>query len=299
VRPQIPFEACLEAFLETEDVPKFYSTAAKKETFAKKTMRLKTFPDFLMIQLLKFAVDDSWVPYKLDVEVGMPDHLELSKLAGNGLQPGEEVLPDDEPVKKEEATPFVPDEGVLAQLVDMGFSRNGCTRALYETKNSGVEAAMNWVMEHMGDANFNDPFVDPNAAKTKSKVVPDEGNIMMLTDMAFTRDQAIKALKETDNNVERAVDWIFNHPNDMGGDVEDEPGTSANNDSNQSENLTNGTPNYKLVAFISHMGTSHMVGHYVCHILKDGKWVIFNDEKVALSQNTPKGLGYLYLYQRV
>ena len=54
-----------------------------------------------MIQLLKFAVDDSWVPYKLDVEVGMPDHLELSKLAGNGLQPGEEVLPDDEPVKKE------------------------------------------------------------------------------------------------------------------------------------------------------------------------------------------------------
>ena len=75
--------------------------------------------------------------------------------------------------------------------------------------------------------------------------------------------------------------------------------TGANNDSNQSENLTNGTPNYKLVAFISHMGTSHMVGHYVCHILKDGKWVIFNDEKVALSQNTPKGLGYLYLYQRV
>ena len=31
-----------------------------------------------------------------------------------------------------------------------------------------------------------------SAAKTKSKVVPDEGNIMMLTDMAFTRDQAIK-----------------------------------------------------------------------------------------------------------
>ena len=33
--------------------------------------------------------------------------------------------------------------------------------SLFETKNSGVEAAMNWVMEHMGDANFNDPFVDP------------------------------------------------------------------------------------------------------------------------------------------
>ena len=101
VRPYIPFEACLEAFLETEDVPKFYSSAAKQETFAKKTMRLKNFPDYLMIQLLKFDVDNNWVPYKLDVEVGMPDQLDLSKLTGSGLQPGEEVLPDDEPAKKE------------------------------------------------------------------------------------------------------------------------------------------------------------------------------------------------------
>ena len=163
---------------------------------------------------------------------------------------------------------------------------------------------MNWVMEHMGDANFNDPFVDPNAAKPKkSTVVPDEGNIMMLMDMSFTREQAIKALKETDNNMERAVDWIFNHPGDMGGD--DAEDASADNDTIQDEsgapkaNLTNGSPKYKLVAFISHMGTSHMVGHYVCHILKEGKWVIYNDAKVALSQNPPKGLGYLYLYQRI
>ena len=33
-----------------------------------------------------------------------------------------------------------------------------------------------------------------------------------LMDMAFTRQQAINALKMTDNNIERAVDWIFAHP---------------------------------------------------------------------------------------
>ena len=55
---------------------------------------------------------------------------------------------------------------------------------------------------------------------------------------------------------------------------------------------------YKLVAFISHMGTSTMVGHYVCHIKKEGRWVIYNDEKVALSENPPRDLAYLYLYQR-
>ena len=47
------------------------------------------------------------------------------------------------------------------------------------------------------------------------------------------------------------------------------------------------------------MGTSTMVGHYVCHILREGRWVIYNDEKVALSEHPPKDLAYLYLYQRV
>lgn len=47
------------------------------------------------------------------------------------------------------------------------------------------------------------------------------------------------------------------------------------------------------------MGTSTLVGHYVCHILKDNHWVIYNDEKVALSENPPKDLGYLYLYKRI
>jgi len=56
---------------------------------------------------------------------------------------------------------------------------------------------------------------------------------------------------------------------------------------------------YKLIAFISHMGTSTMCGHYVCHIWKEGHWVIFNDNKVAISETPPKDLAYLYLYQRV
>lgn len=47
------------------------------------------------------------------------------------------------------------------------------------------------------------------------------------------------------------------------------------------------------------MGTSIMVGHYVVHLLKDDRWVIFNDNKVALSENPPKELGYLYLYERL
>lgn len=56
------------------------------------------------------------------------------------------------------------------------------------------------------------------------------------------------------------------------------------------------------MSFVSHMGTSTMCGHYVCHILKERpegpRWVIYNDSKVAVSEAPPKQLGYLYLYQR-
>jgi hypothetical protein len=33
--------------------------------------------------------------------------------------------------------------------------------------------------------------------------------------MGFTRAQALKALKATQNNVERATEWIFSHTEDM------------------------------------------------------------------------------------
>jgi hypothetical protein len=44
--------------------------------------------------------------------------------------------------------------------------------------------------------------------------LPDEGSIIKLMDMEFTREQAIKALKMTDNNIERAVGWIIAHSGD-------------------------------------------------------------------------------------
>ena len=95
------------------------------------------------------------------------------------------------------------------------------------------------------------------------------------------------------------MDLPFSHPDDDGSE---EPAAaaapSAAPAASAAHNLSDGAPAYELKAFISHMGSSVHVGHYVCHILRDGKWVIYNDNKVALSENPPKGLGYLYLYKR-
>ena len=53
-----------------------------------------------------------------------------------------------------------------------------------------------------------------------------------------------------------------------------------------------------MVGFVSHMGANTACGHYVAHIRKEGRWVMYNDEKVVLSENPPLGLGYIYMYVR-
>jgi len=44
------------------------------------------------------------------------------------------------------------DEAVVSQLTEMGFPRNACIKGVHFTNNTGIEAAMNWVMEHMNDS---------------------------------------------------------------------------------------------------------------------------------------------------
>ena len=43
------------------------------------------------------------------------------------------------------------DESVVSQLVMMGFPLEGCRRAAYHTASSGVEAAMEWALQHSTD----------------------------------------------------------------------------------------------------------------------------------------------------
>lgn len=286
VRPHIPFDACLEVFLREENIEQFFSTAIKKKVTASKTTRLGTFPDYFLIQLKKFTVKQDWTTAKLDVAVDMPWEVDLSRLRGKGLQPGEVTLPES---ATETAAP-VYDDNLLTELLDMGFAVESCKRALYYTNNSSLEAASNWLMEHMTDWDFANKF-EPHGPNT----AVDESSVESIMGMGFSRSQAVKALQATDGDVGRAVDWIFSHADQL--DAEDDSPT-APSDSGKS-GCRDGSEKYKLVAFISHMGTSTMVGHYVCHILHEGRWVIFNDNRVALSENPPKDLGYLYLYERM
>ena len=62
VRAKIPFEACVQKFLTPCQVE--YGAS-----IARRTSRFVNFPDFLLIQLLKYEIGPDWQPVKLDVEV--------------------------------------------------------------------------------------------------------------------------------------------------------------------------------------------------------------------------------------
>uniref|UniRef100_A0A8C2I9F0 Ubiquitin carboxyl-terminal hydrolase n=1 Tax=Cyprinus carpio TaxID=7962 RepID=A0A8C2I9F0_CYPCA len=308
VRARIPFTACLQAFTEPENVPDFWSSALQAKSAGVKTSRFASFPEYMIVQIKKFTFGVDWVPKKLDVSVDVPDFLDLNRLRATGLQAGEEELPDLTPpiVIPEDTrgenlltTPEI-DESSVMQLAEMGFPLEACRKAVYYTGNMGAEMAFNWIIAHMEEPDFAEPLAVPTymepdlpspSLPTTSALdnQPPEESISILTSMGFPRHHTIQALKATNNNLERALDWIFTHP-----DCEDE--SEAMSDTADTEPNDN---SYELFAFISHMGASTMSGHYVCHIKKEGRWLIYNDHKVCLSERPPKDLGYMYFYRRL
>lgn len=114
------------------------------------------------------------------------------------------------------------------------------------------------------------------------------------------------------NNSAAAIEWIFNNQEQIPliqQEIErSQHAASVVASSSQDTNYRDGCGRYELSAFVSHMGTSSVCGHYVCHIkkaidkddgTKESKWVIFNDNKVAESAQPPKQFAYLYFYKRI
>ncbi|KAL3908136.1 MAG: hypothetical protein SGILL_008598, partial [Bacillariaceae sp.] len=252
---------------------------------AQQTTRLSNFPRYLILQLQRYQLGPDWQPVKLEVKVDIPQKIDLTHLRSSGPQDGEKLVPA-EP-EGEAAKPSAPEinEGALCQLMDMGFSMNGCKRALTAVGGSDVEAAMNWVFEHSMDPDFNDPMPEPgqSAASGDNGSGVDEGVVMSLVDSlgCFTPDQVRAALKETNGAADRAADWLFSHMDDLDGAI-----AAINSRASESATpaapklpLEDGNGKYTMVGTVSHIGKHTGSGHYVAHLRRGDKWVIFNDEK--------------------
>lgn len=278
---------------------------------------MATMPRYLTVQVQRYSINEKWMPVKFDCKVPMPESLSLEHLRGKGLQPGENELKDEAPAAPAAAAAPAapePDEMVLAQLISMGVPENGAKRACLAVQNAGADVAAGWYFEHMEDPDINDPLPAPGAAAGggggKGDVAAaDPATVAELCSFGFQNAHVVAALKACNNSSERAADWLSSHSDDLDGAVAalgggGEGGAGgdggAGGGGGGSDDYDDGVGEYSLVGFVSHMGRHPSHGHYVCHARRGpgGSWAIFNDSRVAVSEDPPLDLGYIYLYRR-
>mmetsp|Transcript_2922 Transcript_2922/g.4487 ORF Transcript_2922/g.4487 Transcript_2922/m.4487 type:complete len:837 (+) Transcript_2922:95-2605(+) len=289
----VEYEACFKRMLEAYTLQGYTSPVTQQKGVAYRSSRMRTFPQYLFIQMLRFEQVDmtkegkGYQIQKIRRMANMPVELDIKMLASTGLQKGETALP-----KAKKAKPQAKPEIVVA-VTSMGFSQNAGIRAALATQNAGAEQAVNWVLMHSQDADINDPIQDGDDDDEEEEV--DAGKVSQVAAMGFNQKHAIKALKATDGDVARAIDWLFSRAGQL-----DDDSSSEQKKKKIEPGQNTDSPKYKIMGFISHIGDRATSGHYVCHILKDnGKWVLYNDNKVTYCEKPPLGLGYIYLYRRV
>lgn len=250
----VTFKQCLDDFTSAEVVELTCSSCGSKDGYTKRTL-FKTFPEIFAVNARRMAIVN-WVELKVDVPVIVPDEpFLLDAYLSQGQQEGEELLP-------EEATPaapaFAPNEEALAQLEAMGFPRVRCDKALHATGNSDANAAMEWLFQHMEDPDIDVPLDLGGAAAGGGGAGPTPEQLEMLAAMGFGAPQARKALKETGGDMERAVEWLFSHPDDPGMAEGEEADTSAA-PSGPAGSATL-PASFQLQSIVCHKGTSIHAG---------------------------------------
>jgi len=248
----------------------------------------------------------NWVPTKLDIPVQVTDEpFDMGIYMSSGKQPDEEELPEDAEAAGSGAgtNTFVPNEAALGQLESMGFPRPRCEKALHATGNSDAEAAMNWLFSHMDDPDIDEPL-DLGGGGASGGGTDDAEKIEQLGAMGIGAPQARKALKECNGDVNRALDWVFSHPDDQG-DFGEETSSEA-----PAPKALPGSPEkpavFELESIACHKGASIHAGHYVAFVRKEvpgekgRQWVLFNDEKVvkAADIDEMKKFAYVYFFRR-
>jgi ubiquitin carboxyl-terminal hydrolase 5/13 len=304
----VTLKECLNIFTAVDVVELTCPACSSKAGFSKQS-KFKTFPQNLAVNARRFELVN-WVPTKLDVPVQVSDGVfDMSPYHSKGLQPGEVELREDTRVSagSTSGASFTPNAAALTQLESMGFGRNRCEKALHATGNEDAEAAMTWLFGHMEDPDIDGPLVLEPAGGKSAAGSADPAKIAQLGDMGIPAPQARKALRECAGDVNRALDWVFSHPDDAGdmdGSGDGQPNAGAA-EPPQLAGSADLPAKFELQSIVCHKGASIHAGHYVAFIRKqiegEGReWVLFNDEKVVKAADVEemKKFAYVYFFRR-
>ncbi|KAG4305779.1 hypothetical protein PORY_000689 [Pneumocystis oryctolagi] len=283
---EITLEECLDLFTNNENIAYSCKSCGQKEGAIRRNL-FSTFPEIFIINVQRFELIN-WVPKKLDVSIIFPeDNVNFDKYLFKGAQPEEDILFDDQ--ENSLSCQSLINMKYCEQLQCMGFSKEQCEKALEKTGNSDIEAAMTWLLSNQDSCSTNS--FDLDILKIN------EEQVKILEDMGFTTSQAKRALKETDMNTERAVEWLFSHPND-----------TDDFKINKQDTIVGSSElpvSYKCQAIVCHKGGSVHAGHYVAFVKKyifdKEEWVLFNDEKVTQVNEIKEAhkTSYIYFFSRI
>lgn len=247
----VTLKECLDIFTAEEVVELRCPGCGSRAGFRKRSL-FKTLPQQFVINARRFQLIN-WVPTKLNVPVEVSDEpLDLTTYLSTGPRPDEEPLPEEEnPV----AT-FTPNPVALEQLISMGFPQVRCEKALQATGNSDAEAAMNWLFAHMDDPDIDQPIAASSAQSGASQQDPEK--IAQLGEMGIDAAKAAKALAATGGDVNRALDWVFSHPDDPGDNAADSD--KAQGEAQEPPGTANTPARYQLRSIVCHKGSSVHAG---------------------------------------
>jgi ubiquitin carboxyl-terminal hydrolase 5/13 len=250
----ISLKECLDSFTAEETVELTCTSCGSKDGFSKRSL-FKTFPEVLAVNARRFVIIN-WVPTKVDVPVVVGDEpFLLDDYKSLGRQPLEDLLPEDGLADTKPI--FIANQEAVQTLEQMGFPLNRCEKALHATGNSDANAAMEWLFAHIDDPDIDTPLDLDSGSKAPGAIDPEK--IEALGQMGFGPPQARKALKETGGDMERAVDWLFNHPDEQGDFEEDraDPVSVSPKDLPGSDSLP---AKFQLQSIICHKGASIHAG---------------------------------------
>eukprot|EP00744_Colponema_vietnamica_P007601 GILI01010927.1.p1 GENE.GILI01010927.1~~GILI01010927.1.p1 ORF type:complete len:877 (+),score=203.72 GILI01010927.1:48-2633(+) len=205
--------------------------------------------------------------------------------------PREYIDPTTYQTKKMDVYVDVPEVVDLAMLRGPGALQQGEEPLASHKENEVLRGALQF-----SDGN------EAAAAPEAPKVEVDELALVPLLSMGIEQPNAEWALRECKNDVERAIDFVFSHPEGPPSAAPVAAPQPAASTSNALSPLTDASDKtkYEVIAMVSHIGASAVTGHYVCHLKReDGEWYLFNDEKVGKSVKTPMDLGTFYLLKRL
>lgn len=165
----------------------------------------------------RFSHDENYQPKKMNVEVYVPDVLDLTPYRFEGQNPDEELLNDsiDVPVINTTAQPshVQINENYVKELLNLGFSRDGAERALYMTGNSGPDDAAEWFFQHQDDPDVNQPH--PDLVKARLRAPESNNGDRDAAELASTLGVSIYvakySLEKAGRNLNRAAEWYFDN----------------------------------------------------------------------------------------